>query len=73
MQTMVCMTKPRPSDANPDGAWTSETLPLKVRRDLMKRELRKVLADRNVAAASEGTIEADQTRPGLPKTDKTRS
>lgn len=30
-----------------EGAWTNEALPLSIRRDILNRELNKVLADRS--------------------------
>ena len=66
------MTKRTESEAGAEGTWTSETLPLKLRRELMNRELRQVLADRNVASAADMRVKTDETRPDRRQRDKKR-
>lgn len=51
-------TRPNEDDAAPgdhDASWTNETLPLGIRRELLDRELQKLMARKRQGTASAGS------------------
>jgi hypothetical protein len=75
MAILACMSAARRSGSGPEdgqaGSWTSETLPMAVRRELLERELkklgfRKADAGRG-ASASEGAAHQQQAQTGHPQ------